>query len=177
MMDALTYLRTGGTLEDAAEIGDALRERGPADRIERAVQILTDGARIRSLLRDPENDIRNKRPGAEALAPALAIIRQGWAREIAAADAHGRRCHRRLLERAHERLRCPKRAARARAFHEWLRPELRRHDRASRVFYFGVRALDVGDRDLIDACEGGTGNFGGTVHRHACGAFVTLYTD
>jgi len=177
MMDALTYLRTGGTLEDAAEIGDALRERGPADRIERAVQILTDGARIRSLLRDPENDIRNKRPGADALAPALAIIRQGWAREIAASEAHGKRTYRRWAARAEERRRCPKRAARARAFHAWLRPDLRRRGATERTFHFGVAALDVGDRDLIDACEGGTGNFGGTVHRHACGAFVTLYTD
>ena len=164
-MDARTYLRMGGTIEEAIELGNELRYRGPTDRVERAAQILTDGARVCSMLLTLEHK------------EGETFIREHWAREIAASNAHRRRTFRRRIARAEAKLRCPKRGARARAFHEWLLPKMLRKGLSRRIFLFDSRALYVHDCDLISACEGHNGNFGGSVQRVASGAYVTIYTD
>ena len=82
-----------------------------------------------------------------------------------------------MLEESARKAKCPKRAARARAFHVWLRPEQLSNGLSQRVFRFDSRAADVHEHDLVSACEGHHGNFGGSVRRDAGGAFVTLFTD
>lgn len=81
------------------------------------------------------------------------------------------------LERAHAERLCPKRNARARAFHAWLRPALFAESLSTKTFRFNPEAGELADADLIDACEGHTGNFGGHVTRLAHGVRVTINTD
>lgn len=176
-MDAQEYLRNGGTLEESMALGDALHASGPRDRVERAALLLSDGQRYRAFLREPENNIRNGKPGAEILAPVIAYVREHFARELRAADRHSKRMYRRWLEVAEARRTCPKRNARARAFNAWLRPALFAQSLSTKTYRFSPEAGELSDRDLIDAAEGHTGNFGGSVSRTAHGVRVTINTD
>lgn len=83
----------------------------------------------------------------------------------------------RTLEEHDRRAKCPKREVRARAFRAWLQPRMLRRSLSQRVFRFDIRAADVHEHDLVSACEGHHGNFGGIVQRDAQGAVVTIYTD